>query len=164
MAEAAEVSTSVLSKWRRGESDPSRSRLIKMATAAGVSLEWLATGAGPMIAEYGKPPSSEPVRVEELDAYFEYAKKADVERPASEHESLTPIPNTIYARLAGPLYELVPDDVGSREAVLDRSINMLRAATNDDPVEMLLFQESDLRIIVTAACTAYRIARERRGV
>lgn len=46
MAEIADVSTSVLSKWRRGESDPSRSRLVKMARAAGVSVEWLATGEG----------------------------------------------------------------------------------------------------------------------
>jgi transcriptional regulator with XRE-family HTH domain len=46
MAEMAGVSTSVLSKWRRGESDPSRSRLVKMARAAGVSVEWLATGEG----------------------------------------------------------------------------------------------------------------------
>lgn len=46
MAEIAGVSTSVLSKWRRNESDPSRTRLVKMARAAGVSLEWLATGEG----------------------------------------------------------------------------------------------------------------------
>ncbi|WP_165495671.1 helix-turn-helix domain-containing protein [Marinobacter halodurans] len=46
MARMAGVSTSVLSKWRRGESDPSRSRLVKMARAASVSIEWLATGEG----------------------------------------------------------------------------------------------------------------------
>lgn len=46
MAGIAGVSTSVLSKWRRGESDPSRARLVKMARAAGVSVQWLATGEG----------------------------------------------------------------------------------------------------------------------
>ncbi|WP_088699682.1 helix-turn-helix domain-containing protein [Halomonas campaniensis] len=164
MAEIAGVSTSVLSKWRRGESDPSRSRLIKMASAAGISLEWLATGEGPMVVEYGRAADKEPVRVEELDAYFAYAHKADVERAASEQEQPSPIPNTIYARLVGPLYELVPDDLGMREAVLERSVNILRAATNDDPVEMLLFEEEELRAIVTSARAAYKIAKRRRGV
>lgn len=46
MAEKAEVSGSVLRKWRSGQSDPSRTNLVKMARAAGVSLEWLATGEG----------------------------------------------------------------------------------------------------------------------
>ncbi|WP_421864424.1 helix-turn-helix domain-containing protein [Marinobacter adhaerens] len=46
MAQKAEVSGSVLRKWRSGQSDPSRTNLVKMARAAGVSLEWLATGEG----------------------------------------------------------------------------------------------------------------------
>lgn len=46
MAEKAGVSGSVLRKWRAGHSDPSRTHLVNMARAAGVSLEWLATGEG----------------------------------------------------------------------------------------------------------------------
>lgn len=46
MAKKAGVSTSVLSKWRRGESEPTRTSLVAMARAAGVSVEWLATGEG----------------------------------------------------------------------------------------------------------------------
>ena len=46
MAEKAGVSGSVLRKWRAGHSDPSRTHLINMARAAGVSVEWLATGEG----------------------------------------------------------------------------------------------------------------------
>lgn len=46
MAKKAGVSTSVLSKWRRGESEPARTSLVAMARAAGVSVEWLATGEG----------------------------------------------------------------------------------------------------------------------
>lgn len=46
MAKAAGVSTSVLAKWRAEQSDPSRSNLVKMARAAGVSIHWLATGEG----------------------------------------------------------------------------------------------------------------------
>ena len=46
MAEKAGVSGSVLRKWRAGHSEPTRINLINMARAAGVSLEWLATGSG----------------------------------------------------------------------------------------------------------------------
>lgn len=48
MAEKAGVSTSVLRKWRAGESDPTRINLIRMAQAANVSLAWLAAGEGDM--------------------------------------------------------------------------------------------------------------------
>lgn len=46
MSEKAGVSTSVLSKWRRGESEPTLTSLAKMAEAAGVSVAWLAAGEG----------------------------------------------------------------------------------------------------------------------
>lgn len=42
------VSESVVRKWRRGESDPSREHLITIAKAFNVNLLWLATGEGPM--------------------------------------------------------------------------------------------------------------------
>jgi phage repressor protein C with HTH and peptisase S24 domain len=43
-ARAAGLSEGVIAKYRRGESDPSRARLVALAGAAGVSVEWLATG------------------------------------------------------------------------------------------------------------------------
>lgn len=46
MAKQVGVSTGALSKWRRGETEPTRTRLIKMACAAGVSVDWLVTGEG----------------------------------------------------------------------------------------------------------------------
>lgn len=46
MAEKTGMSTSVLRSWRAEKSDPSRTSLVKVARAAGVSLEWLATGEG----------------------------------------------------------------------------------------------------------------------
>lgn len=46
MSERAEVSTSVLRKWRAGHSEPTRTNLIRMALAAGVSVNWLVTGEG----------------------------------------------------------------------------------------------------------------------
>jgi len=42
------VSESVVRKWRNGESDPSRKRLMIIAGVMGVSLEWLASGKGPI--------------------------------------------------------------------------------------------------------------------
>ncbi|PMR77058.1 transcriptional regulator [Billgrantia endophytica] len=46
MAEKAGVSTSVLRKWRAGQSEPTLSSLVRMARAANLSVEWLATGEG----------------------------------------------------------------------------------------------------------------------
>jgi len=46
MANAIDVSTSVLRKWRSGKSEPTLSHLVGMATAGDVNLEWLATGRG----------------------------------------------------------------------------------------------------------------------
>ena len=46
LAEKTGMSTSVLRSWRSEKSDPSRTSLVKVARAADVSLEWLATGEG----------------------------------------------------------------------------------------------------------------------
>lgn len=40
------LSRPVIHKYLNGASDPSRARLVSLAQAAGVSVEWLATGAG----------------------------------------------------------------------------------------------------------------------
>ncbi|WBM40129.1 hypothetical protein M2J83_10040 [Alcaligenes faecalis] len=40
------MSTSVLRSWRSGNSDPSRSSLVKMAQASNLSVSWLASGEG----------------------------------------------------------------------------------------------------------------------
>jgi phage repressor protein C with HTH and peptisase S24 domain len=48
LARKSRLSRRVIDKYKSGESDPSRSRLVALATAAGVSLSWLATGNGPM--------------------------------------------------------------------------------------------------------------------
>ena len=48
LARKSGLSRRVIDKYKSGESDPSRSRLVALATATGVSLGWLATGNGPM--------------------------------------------------------------------------------------------------------------------
>lgn len=43
-ARAVGVAQASLARWVKGEADPSRTNLVKVAEVAGVSLEWLATG------------------------------------------------------------------------------------------------------------------------
>lgn len=43
-AQKLEVSPPTVTRWIKGEADPSRTNLIKISEALGVSLEWLATG------------------------------------------------------------------------------------------------------------------------
>lgn len=53
------VTDSAVRKYIAGESEPSRERLVKMADAAGVSVEWLATGRGPKIHGGQNQPASQ---------------------------------------------------------------------------------------------------------
>ncbi len=46
LADKMGMSTSVLRSWRSGNSDPSRSSLVKMAQATNLSVSWLASGEG----------------------------------------------------------------------------------------------------------------------
>ncbi len=47
-ARAVGVAQASLARWVKGEADPSRMNLIKIADASGVNLEWLALGIGNM--------------------------------------------------------------------------------------------------------------------
>lgn len=55
LAKRADLSHQVVRKYVRGVSDPSRQRLVALARAGGVRLEWLATGEGEMHAGPGDP-------------------------------------------------------------------------------------------------------------
>lgn len=48
LASRAGLSPSVIDKYAQGKSDPSRQRVVAIAHAAGVSVQWLASGEGPM--------------------------------------------------------------------------------------------------------------------
>lgn len=54
VAKTCGVSTSVLSKWRLGQSEPKLSNLVGLAQTCGVDLAWLATGAGAAKPEQAK--------------------------------------------------------------------------------------------------------------
>ncbi len=47
LARAMGVSPSAFRKWLKGEAEPSRERLVALASASKVSIGWLATGEGP---------------------------------------------------------------------------------------------------------------------
>ncbi|HII3690420.1 TPA: LexA family transcriptional regulator [Pasteurella multocida] len=46
LAQKLEVSPPTIARWIKGEADPTRSNLIKIAQTTNVSLEWLALGIG----------------------------------------------------------------------------------------------------------------------
>lgn len=53
LSKSSGISRSMISDYLSGKSDPSRSRLISIANAAGVSIEWLVTGIGEPQKTYG---------------------------------------------------------------------------------------------------------------
>ncbi|MGX2968768.1 XRE family transcriptional regulator [Ursidibacter sp. B-7004-1] len=50
-AQKLEVTPPTVTRWIKGEADPSRSNLIKIAEATNVSVQWLATGEEPTAKE-----------------------------------------------------------------------------------------------------------------
>ncbi|MCK3654879.1 transcriptional regulator [Pasteurellaceae bacterium Macca] len=45
------VTLSTITRWRKGDAEPSRPNLIKIAEVSGVDLKWLATGESPELSE-----------------------------------------------------------------------------------------------------------------
>lgn len=99
MAEKADVSGSVLRKWRAGHSDPSRTHLVNMARAAGVSLEWLATGEGDPDQGAGAPTGLGSADID-LDALEDVAVKVlgllDQRRPDLSPRARARIVRLVY--------------------------------------------------------------------
>jgi phage repressor protein C with HTH and peptisase S24 domain len=56
------ISARTINAYALGESEPSRSRLVAIADAAGVSAGWLVNGEGPMLTEENTPPQKETSR------------------------------------------------------------------------------------------------------
>lgn len=70
LARASGLSEGVIAKYRRGESDPSRMRLVALAAAGGVSVEWLATGRRAAPSDPQADPQADlPGRAEAPDAF-----------------------------------------------------------------------------------------------
>lgn len=72
LARASGLSEGVIAKYRRGESDPSRARLVALAAAGGVSVEWLATGRRAAPSDPATAQAEEPAALKyEMEAGFE---------------------------------------------------------------------------------------------
>jgi len=66
LAKKSRLSRRVIDNYKAGLADPSRARLIALADAGGVSVEWLVTGKGPMRADevQAPPPAAAPATVD----------------------------------------------------------------------------------------------------
>ncbi len=75
LANISGMSSRVIGQYLAGKSDPSRIKLIALANAAQVNIEWLATGKGPMFIK-----DREKLNVNLLKCFFEiyddYEKKS----------------------------------------------------------------------------------------
>lgn len=66
-AKKAGVTASSIARWLKGEADPSRTNLIRLAEAANVNIAWLATGEGDKFRGIEKGASSNISRQKPLD-------------------------------------------------------------------------------------------------
>ncbi len=65
LAKRAGISRRAIGTYLSGSSDPTLQRLLAIANATGISLEWLATGAGPIFTQHkAMPAAPEPAAVE----------------------------------------------------------------------------------------------------
>ncbi len=80
LARKAQVSRRVIDKYKSGESDPSRERLISLAGSGGVSVQWLATGddlEGPSAGEFIGIPRYDATLAAGAGAFNDRAKMID---------------------------------------------------------------------------------------
>jgi phage repressor protein C with HTH and peptisase S24 domain len=89
----ADVSESVVRKWRDGISDPSREHLIALSDATGVNLLWLATGKGPMKGEAAPSEYTPPYAAEKPAGYvaiplFDVSAAAGAGRVVAHEEAV----------------------------------------------------------------------------
>ncbi|HPD57946.1 MAG: helix-turn-helix transcriptional regulator [Smithellaceae bacterium] len=139
LAYNAGVSPSLIGKYLSGKTDPTRKKLIALAEAACVNIEWLATGEGPMRAGERERFDIELLSliIESLDDYqaseevnftadekadiinytYELCYDADLNVAASQTKSL--IMNTIKEaeNLFSSLDKLLKTEKGKKQAV-----------------------------------------------
>ncbi len=108
-ADKAGVSQSVIRKWRSGASDPSRSRLVKLAAAANLSVAWLAAGEGspePHVADTetaAVPIELEPVDLQVLELSIEMLEAALFEQHLKmQSKQKAELVSLYYSLLAAP--------------------------------------------------------------
>jgi len=113
LAQLANVSPRVVGKYLAGESDPSRKRLISLADAADVSVEWLATGVGATGRRLNN--------ISALDYVISEVEKTFVKRDVS----LSPRKK---AELIMLLYEEIAEDESKKDSLESRIMRLVRFA------------------------------------
>lgn len=120
LAQKSGLSRRVIDKYRSGESDPSRTRLVALARAGGVTIEWLATGNGSMAPDAPPLQSAQPPPVDEK--MLELAITA-VDRHLAERGLR--VPPDKKAAIIAALYSIATEDGGAQPACTPRSIARL---------------------------------------
>ena len=99
LAHISGMSSRIIGQYLSGKSDPTRMKLIALANAVNVNIEWLATGKGPMLTG----DNHEKLRVDLLECFFQiyddYEKQLSKSiAPAEKAWSIAKIFNFYYAR------------------------------------------------------------------
>lgn len=131
---AANKSDIQIGRYVREMSAPTVDVIVALSKAAGVSIEWLATGEG----------SSERHMVNEPSGTYTATKT-----PAEPSVAL-------YARLVGPLHDLV-DDENEREEVMVQTLKILGAAAQGDSKVLNRYSSQELRSAVSLALASKRL-------
>lgn len=129
-ASVADVSVDMLAKYIAGTSRPRFDAMVKLASAAGVSLDWLATGEGPKMRQAAQTPDSggvegarAPAREPEAPPVrrqrflIEEAPAEIVRRVLDELESQgVKLPSAVFSDLV-QLVLMCPDEAGGHETI-----------------------------------------------
>ncbi|WP_108125780.1 helix-turn-helix domain-containing protein [Saccharospirillum mangrovi] len=133
MSKQAGVSSSVLRKWRTGQSEPNRKHLLQLAEAAQVSVGWLAAGEGRM----------------ELNSWPRIAEKGSVYTLQST-DAIDHLPVEVYAKMVKPLHDLgkTPEE---RQAILTATLRLLGLLKMAGTIDIDHLDEADILPIIQVA-------------
>lgn len=134
MAKQAGVSTSVLRKWRSGQSEPTLRHLCQLAKAAQLSVGWLAAGEGRMDSPAGWSTVAETASAYTLSAA----------------DTIDHLPVEVYAKMVTPLHDLgkTPDE---RQAILTATLRLLGVLKMAGSINIDNLDEADLLPIIQVA-------------
>lgn len=137
MAKQAGVSSSVLRKWRSGQSEPTRRHLVHLAETANVSVGWLAAGEGPMESTQSWP------------AIAENGSTFSIQEPGV----INHLPVEVYAKMVKPLHDLgkTPDE---RQTILTATLRLLGLLKTAGAIDIDRLDETDILPIIQVALLA----------
>ncbi|HGO5810898.1 TPA: helix-turn-helix domain-containing protein [Mannheimia haemolytica] len=124
-AQKLEVSPPTVTRWIKGEADPSRTNLIKISEALDVSLEWLATGKGREKREFNIIKDTQPNYTSKLQTKDGeiVVNKAKLQEAIETLEEVLEITNKEMkpagkAQMIWAFYELLTQDNSQKEKMI----------------------------------------------